>query len=44
MFKEDLYMNIPYSWFINDLGVPVKWSGKIEVTATIDFKYIGVFN
>ena len=44
MFKEEFYMHIPQNWFMSDKGHPVKWSSEIEVTATIDFKYIGVLN
>ena len=37
-------MEIPRNWFLNESGQPEKWSGKIELTATVDFKYIGVLN
>jgi len=37
-------MNIPKNWFLSEEGKVVHWSSEIEVTATIDFTFIGILN
>lgn len=37
-------MDVPSNWFISDEGKVVKWSTRIEVTATCDFRFVGVLN